>query len=547
MSEKDLQFGDWRKEIENNLGKAEWITVASRSSAHKDIDQGGFYSAFISNKLNGKAIESYQWDLTIDGGFPSLISHYKNGKERIEYQRYPDKGIEPIVYWRSFYGIREDYYEISEEFRLYFNLFEDYKNNKFIYIDANGDEDDVIRIYKDKVEIKLKYLKEFLSAKKMFLAIFFDLMRFSEKSLVDLNLEEIDDVKKGENYIYSICVRNLPIRLSEKEQVQGWLMGKKIITGLTKFRPVLHERSDDKIYEEFIIGIDKDGREILHTCNEEKLANFFGKNPESPQFITPIFFRREVLRKYYDNPQKYSVEDGHLSCQGLWGLRLDNNHPEYVMVFLGDLGRLHHKEQLYWKSFNIASGEISHTAWKRAFEGEFTDPEQADLYFKMKYNILQKKWLERFGWSLFKPLSEEDLHHFESLHIPTTNGQKEFDDQVLSLTKIMIDSLNEKELEKNVEIQKEKPKGIDKFEAYLNTNRGKYPDMIIFLRNLQSLRSTSVAHRKSKNKKDYQKVIEYFDLKNKELSEVFEEILVKAILTLNTLEKHFFAEDDLDG
>jgi hypothetical protein len=46
-----------------------------------------------------------------------------------------------------------------------------------------------------------------------------------------------------------------------------------------------------------------------------------------------------VLTKYYAHPERYSVEDGFLRCQGLWGLKLDNNHHEYIIVFLGDLGR----------------------------------------------------------------------------------------------------------------------------------------------------------------------------------------------------------------
>lgn len=256
--------------------------------------------------------------------------------------------------------------------------------------------------------------------------------------------------------------------------------------------------------------------------------------------MTPVFFKKEVLTKYYSNPEKYTVDDGYLHCKGLWGLRMDNNHPRYVTVFLGDLARLHRKEQVYWKSFNVVhQGGISRVAWERGFEAKFTDPEQPDLYFKYKFEIFQKAWFEKFGWYLFKPLSKDDFHHFKSLHVPLTNDQKELDEQVLSLTKIFIDSLNEKELVKGISVEKANPKGIDKLEAFLISKNVRFKGMFKFLRNLQSLRSTSVTHRKSEKSKDYQKVRKFFDFDNKEPQEIFEDILIKAIWTLNSLEGYF--------
>lgn len=66
------------------------------------------------------------------------------------------------------------------------------------------------------------------------------------------------------------------------------------------------------------------------------------------------FSTKEVLKKYYDKPQKYKVEDNYIRCGNLWGLRIDNNHKDYVIVFLGDLGsHLSQNEQLYWRHFNI--------------------------------------------------------------------------------------------------------------------------------------------------------------------------------------------------
>ena len=92
------------------------------------------------------------------------------------------------------------------------------------------------------------------------------------------------------------------------------------------------------------------------------------------------------------------------------------------------------------------------------------------------------------------------MHHLMSIHIPATNSRKEFDEQILSLTKLIIDSLNESKLAEGIIIEKQSPKGIDKLEASIISKGIHLDSMIEFMRNLQSLRSTSVAHRKSDNK-----------------------------------------------
>lgn len=534
MDTKDLTFIDFIKTIEGDLGKTEWITVFEFLDSKSDIDRGTYFSALIANSKVKDVLERYDWELRIDGGRPGFITHYTNGKPITEYYRFSDEGIEPLVYWRSFSGKSESRLELSEEFRLYFNLFEkivDADKKVFTYTNDDGDEDEVAKISKNKVEIKLKFIKEFLSAKQMHLAIYFEAMRFQDKTIEELGLQKVDDLKKGDNYTFSVCIRNLD--LGDKKS-QGWVLGKKLIAGLKDFNPSIWERKADEKFEEFIIGVDENGKEITCSCNTDYQS--------SPGFLTPVFFNREVLKKYYDNPDKYSVEDGYVKRESFWGLRAMLNHREHAVIWLGDLKALPHKEQAHWKAFNLtpSTRKISHTDFTRNIEGNFADSEHPELYFKYKFELFQEAWHKQFGWYLFKPLSTGDTHHMKSLHVPTTNGQKEFDDQVASVTKIMIDSLNEKELEKGLTISKENPRGIDKFEAFSVAKGFSAPKMIEFFRNLQSLRSASVAHRKGDN---YEKVKKFFGIDDKELWIVFEDILIKCIWTLNTLENRFLPKE----
>lgn len=532
----DLTFVDWQRSIRNALGKKQWIVVYAHKESEYEVIS--FYSALIPIEMISEILENASWDLSMGHGFPGFI--YYGATNDTKYFRFgKDNGIEPLVFLRDFHGIKKPYKEILEEFRHFFNLYHDKKNNKYIRIDENGDEDNVVMLYKDKIEIKLRYIKEFLSIKKMCLAIYFDLLRYSSGSLEELGMKGSTELIKGENYIYQLCISDgyTPNENNKKKSIST-LIGKKLIEGLKDYEPKCWDNEEEKGYLDFVIGVNEEGKEIYHTCNPNKLANYFGANPGAPHYLTPIFFRKEVLAKYYANPEKYSVEDNYLKCGGLWGLRLDNNHSKYVIVYLGDLGSdLTTKEQLYWKSFNILpQGNISLTTFRRDFLAEFAGPERNDLLFKYGFESFQGKWYKRFGWHLFKPLKEDDEHYYKSLRIPLTNDQAEFDQQVLALGKILVDSLNDNELKKTVKFE-EGGGSIAKFGKFLGSYKlVDYGRHIGFLRNLQSLRSTGVAHRKGRN---YQRISKAFHIEDMDLIDVFNEILENSILLLDYLEDEF--------
>jgi hypothetical protein len=293
---------------------------------------------------------------------------------------------------------------------------------------------------------------------------------------------------------------------------------------------------------EFIIGIDKDGKEVSHSCDPEKLANYFGKNPDAPHYLTPVVFRREVLKKYFDHAEKYEVSDGYLRCSGLWGLRLDNDSEDRVTVFLGDLGQtLGHDEQLYWRSFNIApigdGKDLSETTKRRSFEAEFADPTSPELVFKWKLTEFREQWEKRFGWQLIRVLRDEDAHVFKKLRVPLTKSMGEFEDQLLGLTKLLVDSLNDSEIAKALGGALPDEKSIGKLERFLTAKT--YPSMrrdVELLRLLQEARSSIVAHRKGDS---FKKVAEKVGLTKQTTPEVFSALLRRAIEMLDGLTEFF--------
>src|ERR1035437_9016306 len=533
MNNDDLTFSDFLPTIAK-LGKGEWTTVYS---SQDNLDGVAIYSALIENTLIKRALQRPSWDLTIGDGAPGLETSFGTGKKRTRYVRSSDSGIEPLVLKASFYEIRPDYWEVSEDFRLYFNLYDDKLGRKLLRIDDNGDEHEAVLMKDGEIKIKTFLIRQYLTIRKMKLAIFFDYNRLSKKTIEELGVKEHSREEKGADFIYSVGVGKWMGFSDNTKKSHGRILGKKLVSGDPSFKPDIFGRQK-KQYIDFIIGADDDGKEILFTCNEAELANNFGANEGAPNYLTPVCFRKEVLNKYYSQPEKYTVSDGYLSCGALWSLYIDNNHPEAVMVFLGDLGHLSHTEQMYWRGSNLPSGTMSRVAFKRSILGQFADPQTADLYFKQRFTIFNEYWKKKFGWELFRPLTGKDEYAFKILRVPLTNDIREFDEQIATLTKVFIDSLNEKQLAKGI-TNKENAKGLDKFETWLGAQNFHCDKMMEYLRKLQALRSASTAHRKGDN---YEKIKPFFEIDKKELTEVLEDIFIKCIWTLRTLEKVFLPD-----
>jgi hypothetical protein len=369
--------------------------------------------------------------------------YYDGENEVASYHRFgDDDGVEPLVILRDFHGVLPSFLELSEEYRHFHNLFFKEAENIFVKIDDDGDEEVVGRLFDRKVELRLREIRQFLAIKEMHLGVFFEITRYSkiEKSIVKSQAAKIE-VEEGliHYLLYVVSDRELLFRNGTSF---SRLIGKKLIEPFPKEKSGIYpyNKNDLKEFENFIIGTDENSEPVMHTCNPDELANYFGKNPDAPHYLTPVFFKREALSKYYSNPDKYTVSDGSLACTGLWQIRIDNNHPKHVVLYLGDLGRdLSFSEQKYWKSFNIVpDGKVSEVEFKRGFLAEFADPESPDLLFKLLFEDVNEKWEKHFGWKIFLPLTKEDSHFYTSLRIPANDSQSEFDNQVSALTKVIL-------------------------------------------------------------------------------------------------------------
>ncbi len=494
----------------------------------------GTYCALIPNKMIDQVLSNLEWDFHHGEGFPRrIIRSYRDeeGNETIKsvkYLRYGnDGGIEPLVIDRHFSGIQKNYVELSEEFRLFHNLYHDRKTDRFIKIVDGGEEQVVAYVKPDLVRVRLREIQQFLSIKEMHLSIQFDYREHFDLSLSEMNFPEKENEEKREGNMYWFwsCDGN-PVSTGYKSF--SLLFGKRLYGPLPKSKSGFD--GSEKKYEEFVIDLDEDGNEMKFTSNPDMLADYFGANPDAPRYLTPVYFRKEVLDKYYQYPSKYTVEFSLLRCGSLWVLQMDNHHEDKVCAWLGDLGgSLPHREQLHWRAYNIApQGSVSETFYRNQILAEPANSPNQEHIFKELFRDLHNLCQTRLGWPVLLELEDEDQHHLTAMRIPSSNEQREFDELILGLTKILIDSLNVKKLRELVSNKgKNKNSGsIDTLQEALDAiGVTDYDEHVSFLRNLQNLRSSGSAHRKGKR---YSTAAEKFGMTEHHRQDVFKMILESA-------------------
>jgi ASC-1-like (ASCH) protein len=176
-------------EFTRELGLLELVTVYL-SDGGKDHTRSHYCALVKSDKIEN-SMATLTWDLFYGNGIPCAVEYYENGKPRVEYLRFGnDHGVEPLLIGREFHGIRPNYQEISEEFRLFHGLYHDRKEDRYYKINDAGNEELVAIVAPRKIQIRLKEIRQFLAIKEMHLAIFFDSRIYSVHSLENLGLRE---------------------------------------------------------------------------------------------------------------------------------------------------------------------------------------------------------------------------------------------------------------------------------------------------------------------------------------------------------------------
>ncbi|WP_405567791.1 hypothetical protein [Polaribacter sp. Asnod6-C07] len=517
---------DWlKKEKRTN----EWTTIYK--NIRDDENEENIFAIIFPENLRNNFLEHSSWTLNSTQFKPEFVHAFG---EKPEYQRWGiESKYEPIIFQRFYNKIYPTKIELIEEFRLYYNLYFDEKNNEYISVDLYSKETVIVKFTSEEIKVKTDSLRKFLFAKKFILGIQIDDFRFSASNLEDYNLKEEDYFHKTTNqYCYNIDFQKSTWSNNPNKKINSRLLAKCIIEGYKNLDiKTDYEESENEESCSFIVALDLDlGIPILENCNKSKFDN----EQDKYGYFTPISFSRDVLTKYFQNPNRFSIEDNSVKLKGSWRLDIDNNIDDCIIVYLGDLRTIPYEEQLYWKSFNINPKQgISKRKFQIDFLSEYVEPEIEDLKFKNEYININKEWNNTFGFKLFTDFDSDDVHCFKSLRIPLKNDKSEFDNLILNLAKVFIDYINIKEINNHISTESKSLNSIEKLRIYLeNLSNKEQPEIISFFKDLHKLRSVGSAHRKSS---DYNKILKKMSIQNKSEIESFKSILKRGISTINLL------------
>ena len=496
---------DEREQIRNRLKQERMIESAFTNGdgpwtiVHDNwyLDNGdncGRYMAFAQPHMRDKILSHAGWDFTKGDGHPG----FRTSHDDTEYYRSSHAPkFEPLIICQHFYGVVPDVLHISEEFRLLMNLWQDPKSDDYYEIKDDGSKNLAIRYKGKRIEVRTPLLKRYMAARQLDAVLFIDTRTSVEYGGDVADFSDLEfEGRIGNKLMYlSRSVGRLP---PSDARVGSLVFAKRILPAPPQETCGTWpwDEADPADYPEFIIGEDDHGKPVKYTCNPDCLANYFGKNPDAPSYLTPVFFKREALQRYYDDSELYTVSDGYLSCSHLWGVKIDNEFFDIISVFLGDIGRdIPSEHWTHWLAYNVPpTQKMSEVAIRRAFLNQPTNSKNPEHCFKLAYNQLQSSWEKHWGWRLHRKAEGPDAGVLQRLRIPVNDTDAELRTQSINLALVLVDYLNEKELASYLSDAKG-DKGIAKLKKFLEAQSYQHTERDIrLLQRIQRMRSRIAAH-----------------------------------------------------
>lgn len=346
---------------------------------------------------------------------------------------------EKLVYLRSFEGVKEyqSSIEISQKFVHALDLYYMDERHAYCRLGNHGDIEDVISIYDNEhsdplqrvraITIRGRDLATYMALSNTSLVSKFDFTRFIPGAFSSWDGQD-PQTFQAQDLFYRSCVIPghasyanghiiLHTDLTENDLIDEWKAEEDVTT---------------KQYATFKIFDGKNNCLVETSCGPDHIVSYFTKS-DLPWQISPAFFRPEVLHKYKQDPEKYTIHDRSISCRGAWYLKTyDINEAGQVHTYIGYLANLPYEEQLYWKSFNEwPRGSISKRAYQTDILGEL--PTEDDPLAELKWQIQS---LDRDPPAWWQPRGEEVAGE---VLCPATDSIKEWGDAILALDQLVIE------------------------------------------------------------------------------------------------------------
>lgn len=475
----------------------EWVTVIGKPV--QDSFDWGISSYLTRPETRTHALQEYTWSQAAIGA--AGISTFYPEKRTVfgEGLRDEEEHAEFFVQLRTHHGLAEPTLEFTPSFLWYFDAIPR-NDGSWYYLDDAGRDHELVRTRRSDTELRIDIaalpLRRYLAVRSRLLVIQHD--RITRVDHVPD--PTIDSVDRSD-------VRHFSFHSGDLHSVDhpGFvrLVGKQIVLPIDAAPADLaRPHTSERRFPEFTVAIDPNtGERITSTCDPAKLSNYF-TDRGTPHYLTRVYFRREVLNRYTSQPSRYRIENGRLSCLGLWGISIGTNPDGLIEVYLGDLGRdLPAEERDHWLSFNVPpSGGRDEGRFDRDILGRWTEgpPDPLSRLFAAREHFSTALGA-LLGQAVYKPWHPADQIAFEGLHMPTSSEQHEADTLILLLAKGVIDYLDVKALRRLPGVTDSKAQSINCLEAWVTSSGGDSDMLIRPLRVLQGLRSTGPAHLRGKD------------------------------------------------
>ena len=197
-------------------------------------------------------------------------------------------------------------------------------------------------------------------------------------------------------------------------------------------------------------------------------------------------FDPEVLNRYSSDIDKYTVQDGTISCRHLWSLHYDVNDSGQIHVYLKDLRLLPCEELKYWRTYNVGCETgLSEVRFARDIQGDWDrrEPNEEVVDTLRRWHASRVPW-----WRVAEP------GLLERVKTPLADNRTEWAAAFVTLTRLIIEGLQVKVICKRLaemEIPYKGPQtSLNMIDALLTgTDTTTARSKIIGLRTVQRIRS----------------------------------------------------------
>ena len=441
-----------------------WVALEDAADLLRaDLDQDDIilYCSFSGTFIHGILVPSdvvtsldtvdlMQWNGNPYGSWGVLCS-FDPLSARIEspLSTSPSKTIatgEQLVFARKFEGVSDrPSIELLQKLIHVFGLHYQEERSGYCRLDGRGDLEDVVsitRIDHEKgrraggiiVTIGRAVIDEYMALTGTTMVRMFDLTRVNINSFGgwerghDARLKTIGDlmyrghVEPG-NAGYMRGVQIFPSRMSNASAAKRHCLGDP----------------QDREYASFVAVDFKTGKTLEISTEPGQTANYF-THSDLPFEMSPAFFRADVLLRYKNDSDKYTLRHRSISCRGAWDLKTyDINDAGQVHTYIVYLRDLPYEEQLIWKAHNEPpTAPISKRAVRTDFEGSWDN--EYDGLESLQQAVRRLNEIAPSWWN------RRSDRVVEGVHYPVTTSPDEWAEEILRLDQCVIEGLSRSRL-----------------------------------------------------------------------------------------------------